>query len=280
MPNKQPHDSPPLRSAIVKSVAWILLALAFAFWVSHYYSPDRAKVFLTAYLIEQSLSFDNLFAFILVFQSLKIPGRLQNRVLSWGIISAIIFRGFCIFGGIEILQHFQWINYVFGAILLYTGFATFKSESEAKSLENGKLYKMMSKCLPMTPSFHGKKFLVRIDKKWVFTPLAMALILVEISDLIFAVDSVPAVLSISQDGFIVYSSNIFAILGLRSFYFILQALSEIFRFMKYGVGVILIFVAAKILLHGHYNFSISFTLIFVFSCLLLSILSSAIFKQK
>ncbi len=270
----------PLRSAVIQSVFWIFLALVFAGWVHQYYTPDRAKIFLTAYLIEQSLSFDNLFAFILVFQSLKVPPRLQYRVLTWGIVSAIAFRGVCIFGGIEILQKFQWINYVFGAILLYTGITTFKAEQEAKSLEGGRLYRFMSHYLPMTPAFHGSKFLVRINKKWVLTPLAMALILVEISDVIFAVDSVPAVLSISQDGFIIYSSNIFAILGLRSFYFILLALAELFRFIKYGVGVILIFVAVKILLHGYYNFSISFTLFFVFSCLILSILCSALIKKK
>jgi tellurite resistance protein TerC len=249
--------------------------------VYEWFGKVKAMEFLTAYVIEKSLSVDNLFVFIMIFSFFKVKPEFQHKVLFWGILGALILRIIFIIAGIQLIHTFHWIIYVFGAFLIYTG-AKIPFEKDDDKIEPDKnvLVKLFRKMMPVTPDFHGDKFFVRINAKKFATPLFITLITIEFSDLIFAVDSIPAVLAISDDTFIVYTSNVFAILGLRALYFALAGIVQYFRYLKYGLAAILIFVGTKMVISWYYEFPILLSLAVILGLLGLSVLASIIIKEK
>lgn len=239
------------REALLWTTLWISLALSFAGAVWHFYGFEKATEFMTGYLVEESLSVDNLFVFVLVFQHFKVEDRYQHRILFWGVLGAVAMRAIFIFAGVALIQKFHWIIYFFGAFLIYTGAKLlFEKTSEAETEELAESYaiRFARRFFAISPNYDGQKFFTIENGKRVATPLFLTLIVVEITDLIFAVDSIPAVLAVSSDPFIVFTSNIFAIMGLRSLYFLLADIIDKFVFLKKGISFILVFVGAKMLL--------------------------------
>lgn len=233
------------RSAVVWSVVWIFAGLSFALFVWAVQGPLPAQQYVAAYLLEKSLSIDNLFVFLIIFQSLAIPRALHRTVLSWGIFGALLFRLVFIFLGISAIERFAWVTWVFAAILLWAAYQAFRG-SPTEEREN-KVVVYLSKRLPLTPHVAGKHFFVREQGKLMATPLFVAVCAVELTDIAFAVDSVPAALSVSHDRFIVYSSNAFAILGLRALYIVLANTLSNMKYLHYGLSVVLAFAAVKLI---------------------------------
>ncbi len=236
--------------------------------------------YFTAYVIEKSLSVDNLFVFILIFKFFHISGKYQHKILFWGILGALVLRIIFIFAGIQLISHFHWIIYVFGAFLIYTG-AKIPFEKD-KKIEPDKypLVIIFKKMMPVSTQFHDGKFFVRQNGRIYATTLFIALIVIEFSDLIFAVDSIPAVLAISNDIFIVYTSNVFAIMGLRALYFALAGIVQYFKFLKFGLAAILVFVGAKMLISGFYKFPIILSLAIILGFMAISVVASLLIKEE
>lgn len=269
-----------VKSALLQTAFWVSLAAAFGVWIYVDRGSQDALAFFTGYLIEESLSVDNLFVFILIFSFFKIPQDLQHRVLFWGIFGALIFRAFFILVGIELIQHFHFLLYAMGAFVIVAGIRIFfQKEENEMDIKETFLFKILKKIIPTTDTIEGEKFFVLENGKRLATPLFLALILIEISDVVFALDSIPAVLSISQDPFIVYTSNIFAILGLRALYFALAGVMQLFHYLKFGLAIILIFIGIKIITAEFYQIDILWALLFVAVVLVGSIVLS-ILKNK
>lgn len=237
-----------VREALWWSAGWIALALAFGGGLWVWMGADVAQQYLAGYLIEKSLSIDNLFVFVVIFSALGITAKYQRKVLFWGILGAIVFRLAFIFGGIALLERFHWVIYIFGGFLLFTAFKMWRTDESDADPHRNPLVRLAEKVLPIDCRYQGSSFAYRDGGKLVFTGLALALIAVESADLVFAVDSVPAVLAVSKDPFIVFTSNVFAILGLRSLYFALAGCIERFHYLHYGLALVLGFVGAKMLL--------------------------------
>lgn len=237
-----------LRQALLETGAWVGLALGFNLWVYLSRGHQAGLEFLTGYLVEKSLSIDNIFVFLLIFQVLRVPAESQHKVLYYGVAGALVMRGGFIIAGVELLRHFHAILYVFGAILLLTGVRMLLPGERMMEKELNWPLRLARRVLPVTEKFHGEKFWVRTGKKWNATPLFLALVAAEVMDIVFAIDSVPAVLAITRDSFIAYSSNVFAVLGLRAMYFGLADLLPRFRFLHSGLAAILLFVGAKMML--------------------------------
>ncbi len=269
-----------LMESLLWAAFWLALAFAFAGGVYFHLGRDHAVSFVASYLVEQSLSIDNLFVFLLIFSSFKIPAALQHRVLFWGIIGALVMRAICISAGVVALSRFEWLVYVFGAILIFGGVKTAFGDDEEGDLKDSFVVRLVKKVLPVTDEFDGKKFVTKKNGRRYATPLFLALVVVEISDVIFAVDSIPAVLAISVDPFIVYTSNIFAILGLRSIYFALAHMMRLFRFLKYALALILIFVGVKIAGSHFYKVPVETTLSVIVGLLMLAVLASIALRPK
>jgi len=227
---------------------WVVMALIFNAGIYYYLGPQKALEFLTGYLIEQSLSIDNLFLFLMVFCSFNIPGRYQRRVLNYGIIGAILMRLAFILLGVSLVERFHWILYIFGGILIISAYKFVFGKEEQIDLENNRVVKLFRRLMPVSCEFHEEKFFVRLNGVLHATPLFLVLLLIESTDVIFAVDSIPAIFAITTDPFIVFTSNVFAILGLRSMYFFLEKIQQIFIYVKQGVGVILFVTGMKLLL--------------------------------
>lgn len=252
--NRSSH-APSRKETIIWSVVWISLALLFNVFiyvfVNNAYDGGaaafKAKEFLTGYLIELSLSIDNLFVFLLIFGYFKVPKKYQHRVLFWGIFMALVMRLVMIFAGAELVESFHWVLYVFGAFLIYTGIKMF-GEDETFHPEESLIVKITTKFIRISKHYDGDKFFVQVDGKRTGTLLLLVLIVINIADLVFAVDSIPAIFGITTDRFIVYTSNIFAILGLRTFFFLLVDMAEKFHFLKYGLAFVLSFIGVKMLL--------------------------------
>jgi tellurite resistance protein TerC len=236
------------REALGWSAVWATLALAFSGFVTWRFGGERGIEFLTGYLIEQSLSVDNLFVFVVIFGALGIPPQFQHRVLFWGILSALVLRAGMILAGAAMLARFHWLVYVFGAFLVLTGVKLYLQRAREMRVEDSWALRLARRLLPSTPHLSGERFFTRENGRRVATPLLMALILIELTDVVFAVDSIPAVLAITTDPFVVFTSNLFAILGLRSLYFLLGGLLERFRHLKVGLAAVLVFVGAKMTL--------------------------------
>jgi tellurite resistance protein TerC len=233
------------REALTWSAIWISLALLFNLAVWQLFGPERGLEFLTGYVIEKSLSVDNIFVFVIIFSALRIPQLYQHRVLFWGILSALVLRAAMIFAGAALLAKFHWLIYVFGVFLVITGVKLFIQRNHEEHPENGWAMRTVQRVIPSTSKLDGPHFFAVENGRRVATPLFMALMLVEVSDVIFAVDSIPAIFAVTTDPFIVFTSNIFAILGLRSLFFLLANLVDKFRYLKVGLSAVLIFVGAK-----------------------------------
>jgi len=239
------------REALAWSALWVALALAFAGSMVFWRGSADAEAFTTGYLIELSLSLDNILVIALIFTWFRVPAEFQHRLLFWGILGALVMRGAMIAVGVALIQQFEWVLYVFGAFLVAAGAKMFFSKQEMAQPEKNLVLRLVRKCFPVSPGFDGAKFLTRLDGRLALTPLALVLLLVETTDLIFAVDSVPAVFSVTRKAFIVFTSNVFAIVGLRSLYFLLVGALGYFRYLKIGLSVVLAFIGAKMLLDPH-----------------------------
>lgn len=250
-----------IREAMIWSVIWLAVAVLFNIVVYLWYGQETALEFAAAYIVERSLSVDNLFVFLLIFSYFKVPAVHQYRVLFWGILAALALRAIFIMTGITLIQHFHWLIYLFGAFLIYTGLKiAMKKEDDGADLSQNRILRWSKRILPTVEHYDGGKFFSRNGGRWFVTPLFLVLLVVETSDLIFALDSVPAVLGVTLDPFVAYTSNIFAILGLRALYFALAGCMLMFRFLSGGITIILIFVGAKMLASGFYEVPVSIAL--------------------
>ena len=275
------HGKVSMKEAGVMVAAWISLALLFggAIWLTE--GPRHALEFYTGYVLEYSLSIDNMFVFIMIFGAFAIPNHLQPKALIWGILGAVILRFIFIFLGVKLISMFAWTIYVFGALLVFTAAKMlFQKEDEKFDPENSAALKILKKFMPIKTDYHGDNFFVLENAKRYATPLFAAVLVIEMSDLIFAVDSIPAVLSITQDTFLVYSSNIFAIIGLRSLYFLLSGMAGRFPYLKYGISVILLFVGIKMIISHHFKIPVVVSLGVIVGILTISILASKFFPPK
>jgi len=242
-----------LKEALTWSGVWIALALLFNAVVWHWRGNDKGLEFLTGYLVELSLSVDNLFVFLLIFAYFKVPARYQHKVLFWGVLGALLLRAVFIAAGVTLIQDFHWIIYIFGALLVVSGLRTaFEMDKEVHP-EKNPVVELFRRFMPVTAKYHAGRFFVKSDKRWLATPLFVVLLMLETTDLVFAIDSVPAVLGITTDPFIVYTSNVFAILGLRSMFFALAGAMKLFAYLHCGLAAVLVFVGAKMVLAGFYK---------------------------
>jgi tellurite resistance protein TerC len=279
--NKKAHKIS-VKEALLWSSVWITLAMIFNVFVYFEFGKTKALEFLTGYVIEYSLSVDNIFVFILIFTFFSVQPQYQHKILFWGILGALVMRGIFIFAGIALITKFHWIVIIFGGFLIFSGFKMlFQKEEVSVEPEKNKIVKLFRKFLPVTETLHGNSLFIKQNKKLYATPLFLVLLVIESSDLIFAVDSIPAVMAISKSTFIVYTSNIFAILGLRSLYFAVSGIMGYFRYLKVGLAIVLSFVGFKMLAsYIHFEIPIFLSLIIIISILLISILASVIIKKK
>jgi tellurite resistance protein TerC len=265
-----------VREALGWTIFWIALAMAFNGVIWNQYGSDRALEFLTAYLLEKALSVDNLFVFLILFASFKVPAHLQHRVLFWGILGAMVMRGIFIGAGAALLQHFHWVIYLFGAFLVFTGIKLLlhRNDEPADPAEPNKIMRWLKRVIPTTSDYRGAHFTVVENGKRLATPLLVVLLAVEASDVVFAVDSVPAVFGVTEDPFIVYTSNIFAILGLRALYFVLASALERFHYLPIGLALVLTFIGTKMLASGVYHVPVAASLSVVVGVLAAAIVAS------
>ncbi len=262
------------------SVVWIAAAMIFNGGVATLKGHVAGLQFLTGYLLEKSLSVDNLFVFLLIFSYFNVPKPYQHKVLFWGILGAMVIRMIFIFLGVALITHFHAIIYFFGAFLIYTGFKLMgNKESEIHPGDNP-LIKIFKRFFSVTENYEGDKFFIKKNSRWMATPLFIVLIVIETTDIVFAVDSIPAILAITTDPFIVFTSNIFAILGLRSLYFALSGLMKLFHYLHYGLAGILVFVGLKMLLSFKYHIPIGWALGVIAFTLTLSVVASVVFPEK
>jgi tellurite resistance protein TerC len=269
-----------VKEALTWTFVWIFLALIFNVILYFWRGQQQALEFFTGYLVEKALSVDNIFVFIMIFTYFQIPSKYQHKVLFWGIIGALIMRVIFIFAGVALLEKFHFTIYIFGALLIFTGIKMFNHGSSKIEPDKNPVLKFFKKFMPVTPTLHEDKFFIRMDGKRNATPLFLVLILVETTDLIFAVDSIPAILAITQDQFIVYTSNVFAILGLRSLYFALSGIVHRFWLLSYALAIVLIFVGIKMTLIDFYKIPIEWSLLFIATIITASIFLSLSIKNK
>lgn len=269
------------REALVMSGVWIGIALLFNAGVYYFRGHQAGIEFLTAYLLEKSLSVDNIFVFLLIFKFFNVGGHLQHKILYWGILGALAMRLVLILAGVQLIHRFEWITVLLGVFLIWTGAKMAWDEGDKVDPGNNPALKLLRRCMPVTDDFVDEKFVVRRDGKLWATPMLAVLAVVEMTDLIFAVDSIPAVIAVSKDSFIVYTSNVFAILGLRSLYFALAGVAHLFHYLVYGLAAILVFVGAKMVLH-HWEIEIPPGISFLVIAVLLSVsmIASLIFAKK
>ncbi len=268
------------REAATWSVVWVTLALLFAALVFYYQGTTRGLEFVTGYLIELSLSVDNLFVFLLIFSYFKVPAKFQHRVLFWGVMGALVMRLTMIFVGAALINRFHWIIYIFGAFLVYTGIKMFRQEELDIQPENNPVVRLVTRYIPITHHYEEQKFFTRVNGKLTGTLLLLVLVIVEVTDLVFAVDSIPAIFAITTDTFIVYTSNVFAILGLRSMYFLLAGVVEKFQYLKMGLSIVLTFIGVKMLVVSvGVHIPIWISLVFVAVVLLSSVAASLIWPK-
>jgi tellurite resistance protein TerC len=267
------------REALAWSVVWIALAAIFAVVIFFWHGRTPALEFVTGYVIELSLSVDNLFVFLLIFRFFQVPAIHQHKVLFWGILGALIMRAIFIAAGVSLIQRFHWIVYVFGAFLVYSGFKLFFQNEAEIHPEKNPVLRLFRRLVPVTKDYVGNNLFVRNPGLYA-TPLFVVLLVVETTDLLFAVDSIPAILAITRDAFIVYTSNVFAILGLRSMYFALAGMMEMFRYLHYGLSLVLVFVGAKMLLSHYLEIPTPVALAAVAGVLAISVIASMANPKK
>ena len=268
------------REAAIWSGVWVGLATIFAGIVFYYQGSERGLEFVTGYLIELSLSVDNLFVFLLIFSYFKVPSKFQHRVLFWGVMGALVMRLTMIFIGAALINRFHWIIYIFGAFLVYTGIKMFTQQDTDFRPEENALVRLFTRVIPMTHTYDEKKFFTRVNGRLMGTLLLLVLVIVEVADLVFAVDSIPAIFAITTNTFIVYTSNVFAILGLRSMYFLIAGVVEKFHYLKIGLAIVLTFIGVKMLIVAvDIHIPIWLSLAFVAVVLLSSIVASLLWAK-
>ena len=265
-----------IKEALIWSTVWISLALIFNYGIYVFLGKEKAIEFLTGYIVEKSLSVDNLFVFIMLFTYFKVDVKHQHKVLFWGILGALVMRAIFIFAGVALINKFHWIIYIFGALLIFTGIKMLFHKEENINPDRNPLVKLFKKIFPVTEKEHGDKFFVRLNGRTVATPLFIVLLMVEFTDLIFAVDSIPAILAITNDTFIIFSSNVFAILGLRALYFALAGITKYFYYLKYGLSAILVFVGIKMTIVDFYKVPIVSSLLVISGILIISVVVSVL----
>ncbi len=258
--NRNQHK-PGYKQAMAWTLFWVGVSLAFGVWVYFYLGSIAFFEYITSYKIEKILSLDNVMIFAVIFKSLNIPDQYQHRVLFIGILSAIVMRGLMIFLGVELLEKFSWLLYVFGAFLVFTGMKIFFIKENKDSLADSTIWKFCQKIIPLSSKLQGNKFFVIDQQKYKATPLFFALVLIEFSDIIFAVDSLPAIFSITTNSFLIYTSNILAILGLRSLYFVLARAIEKIKYLKFALGLVLVIVGFKLIFNIHLHPGITFAIL-------------------
>jgi TerC family integral membrane protein len=269
-----------LREALAWSCVWVSLALLFAVGVYFFRGGEKALEFLTGYVIEWSLSVDNLFVFLVIFSYFAVPPIYQHRVLFWGILGALVLRAIFIATGTALLTNFHWMIYVFGGFLIFTGIKLLFAGEEKIEPEKNPAVRLVRRLMNVTPDYHGQQFFIRKDGRLWATPLLLVLIVVETTDVIFAVDSIPAIFAITLDPFIVYTSNVFAILGLRALFFLLAGVMDMFRYLKVGLSFVLCFVGIKMVIVDFYKIPIGISLGVVAGILGISILASIFVRPK
>lgn len=268
-----------IREALIWTGVWITLALIFGIGVYYYMGTQTALDYYTGYLIEKSLSVDNIFVFLLVFSYFKVPAEYQHKVLFWGIFGALVMRLIFIFVGVALLEQFDWIIYVFGAFLVFTGIKLAMEKDKEVHPERNPVLKLTRKIIPITKQYHGSNFFIKRMGRIIATPLFVVLVVIETTDLVFALDSIPAILAITRDEFIIYSSNAFAILGLRALYFALSGIMKLFHYLHYGLSLILVFVGIKMLLADFYHIPTPYALGFIGITLTVSVIVSIYFPK-
>jgi tellurite resistance protein TerC len=269
-----------IREALTWTGIWITLAMLFNLFLYYYLDKEKAVEFFTAYLIEKSLSVDNIFVIIMIFSYFNVPSSFQHKVLFWGILGALVMRVIFIFAGIELIHKFHWLIYIFGGFLIVTAIRMVTAAEAKFDPEKNPLIKLVRRIFRVTPSFHGDNFFIRIDGLLWVTPLFLVVIMIEATDLIFAVDSIPAILAISDDPFIVYTSNVFAILGLRSLYFALSGIESYFQYLKYGLAIILAFVGVKMCMMDFVKIPVEISLIVIVFVLGISMFASVVISNS
>ncbi len=269
-----------VKEALIWSAGWIFISLTFNVGIYFWFGYESALQFLTGYLIEKSLSVDNIFVFAILFSYFKVKPEYQHKVLMWGIIGALIMRGALIAVGTALISNFHWVIFILGAFLVYTGIKMAFQKEISVHPERNPVVNLAKRFIPMSKDYDGDKFVTVIDGKRIFTPLIVVLIVVEVTDLMFALDSIPAIFAITTDSFIVYTSNVFAILGLRALYFALSGVLEMFHYLKYGLGLVLSFVGTKMLISEFYIISIPVALGTVAAILILSVIASIMIPAK
>ena len=269
-----------VKEALSWTAVWIGMAFCFNVFVYYHIGETEAFEFLTGYVIEKSLSVDNIFVMVLIFSYFQVPNQYQHKVLFWGIIGALLMRVLFILSGVELIHRFHWLIYIFGGFLVITGIRIITSGELKLSPEKNPLVRIAKKLFRITPTFEGDKFFVKKESKLWATPLLLVVLVVEFTDLIFAVDSIPAILAITDDSFIVYTSNVFAILGLRSLYFAIAGIEGYFKYLKYGLSIILVFVGIKMCISDIYKVPIEISLAFIVMTLAVSVLSSMVLSSQ
>jgi tellurite resistance protein TerC len=268
------------REAAIWSAVWITLAMIFAGIVFWYQGTDSGLKFLTGYVIELSLSVDNLFVFLLIFSFFKVPAKVQHRVLFWGVLGALVMRLTMIFIGATLINRFHWIIYIFGGFLVYTGIKMFRQEDTDIQPEENPIVRAVTRYIPITRHYEDQKFFTRVDGRLTGTLLLLVLVIVEVTDLVFAVDSIPAIFAITTNTFIVYTSNVFAILGLRSMYFLLAGVVEKFQYLRMGLAIVLTFIGVKMLIEAiHIVIPVWVSLVVVATLLIASVAASILWPK-
>jgi len=269
-----------VKEALIWTCVWIILAFFFNIFVFYQLGEEKAFEFFTGYIIEKSLSVDNIFVIILIFSFFNVPAAYQHKVLFWGIMGALVMRVSFILAGVELIHKFHWLIYIFGGFLLFTGIRILTQGDLKLNPEKNPVVKFVRRIFRVTRDFEGDRFFIRRDKLLWATPLFVVVVLIEATDLIFAVDSIPAILAVSDDSFIVYTSNVFAILGLRSLYFALAGMEKYFTHLKYGLSAILIFVGIKMCIADFYKVPIEISLAFIILTLAVSVLTSMVMQRS
>lgn len=269
-----------VKEALTWTCVWVTLAMLFNLFIYYYFDKSKALEFFTGYLIEKSLSIDNIFVIILIFSYFKVPAAYQHKVLFWGILGALVMRFTFILSGVELIHRFHSLIYIFGGFLIITGIRMLTSGDQKIEPEKNPLIKLAKKVIPITNNFEGDRFFVKKEGRNWATPLFLVVLLIETTDLIFAVDSIPAILAISDDTFIIYTSNVFAILGLRSLYFALAGIEQYFKYLKFGLSAILVFVGVKMCIVDWFKIPIEISLIVIGFTLAIAMLCSRILPLR
>ncbi|MGE0586930.1 MAG: TerC family protein [Cyclobacteriaceae bacterium] len=269
-----------VKEALTWTGVWVMMAFLFNVFVYYHFGEKSAFEFLTGYVIEKSLSVDNIFVMVLIFSFFNVPRQYQHKVLFWGILGALVMRVIFIFSGVELIHRFHWLIYLFGAFLIGTGIKIILGGDSKLDPEKNPVVRVARRVFRITPNFEGDSFFVRRDNLIWATPLFLVVLVIEATDLVFAVDSIPAILAITDDAFIVYTSNVFAILGLRSLYFALSGIEKYFAYLKYGLSVILVFVGVKMCLSDIYKIPVEISLAFIVMTLSVAVLASIVLKSN